>query len=606
TNDARAALPRFSEQDLRDLQEWNILTWVHPIAFEKNKELQAFLTKGRGWSEAEKRWLLDQQMELLRQIIPLHKQLSDRGQVELTTTPFYHPILPLLWDKKSARQAMPGCDLPRHLDPYPEDAAVHLERAVAFHERLFGSKPRGMWPSEGSVSQEIVAAIADVGVEWIATDEEILAQSTDGFVSRDPSGHLRHPEMLYRPWRVADGTKSLQMVFRDHGLSDLVGFHYQRSDPVRAADDLLGRLQGIGRAVEGHNAGRPALVPVILDGENCWEYYPDGGVKFLRRLYQQAAAQSDIRQVRVRDYLEAYPASDHIKKLFAGSWISHNFAIWIGHREDNAAWDCVHMAREHLKAAAASGDFPTGTLTDAWEELYIAEGSDWFWWYGDDHSSALDSLFDQLCRKHLQNVYTILGEPVPSILFQPITQSERRTIHTQPRGLSAVKVDGRRTYFEWIDAGRYESRSERGTMTLVSEGVIRELRFGFDSARLAVCVDTRDKARDTFLAGDEVRLRFASPEGVEVRVSGFGGDAGLTTKFLRNRRAVATTALEAAGDDILEIGIPFDVLQVQPEAPVHFFVEILRDGQSLERAPSEGSIELNVPTADFEQRMWQA
>ncbi|MBX3440732.1 MAG: hypothetical protein KF861_24795, partial [Planctomycetaceae bacterium] len=472
---ALVALRRFTEQDLRDLQIWNNLTWIHDIAFEKHAELREFRDKGRDWTEEDKRWLLDKQMTLLRQIIPLHKTLSDRGQVELTTTPFYHPILPLLWDKKSARQAMPGCNLPRHLDSYQEDAVVHLERAVAFHEQQFGTKPQGMWPSEGSVSQDIIAAIADVGIQWIASDEEILAHSTDGFVSRDPSGHLRRPEMLYRPWRISDGDSALQMIFRDHGLSDLIGFHYQRSDPVRAADDMLGRLQGIGRAVEGHNAGRPALVPVILDGENCWEYYPDGGVKFLRRLYQQAVAHPDIASVRVKDYLDQYPASDHIRKLFAGSWISHNFAIWIGHHEDNAAWDCVHMAREHLKAAEASGDFPEQAIADAWEELYIAEGSDWYWWYGDDHSSALDALFDQLCRKHLQNIYTILGEPVPSMLFQPITRSERRKIHTQPRGLLPVKVDGRRTYFEWIDSGRYEPRSERGTMTLVSEGVIQEL-----------------------------------------------------------------------------------------------------------------------------------
>ncbi len=606
TDDATAALPRFSEQDLRDLQVWNNLTWFHPIAFENNPELQQFLEKGSGWTEDEKRWLLDQQMDLLRQIIPLHKQLSDRGQVELTTTPFYHPILPLLWDKKSARQAMPGCDLPKHLDSYREDAVTQLERAVSFHEQHFGEKPKGLWPSEGSVSQDIIAAIADVGIEWIATDEEILAHSTDGFVSRDPSGHLRHPEMLYRPWQVADGDKSLQMIFRDHGLSDLIGFHYQRSDPLAAAEDMLGRLQGISRAVEGHSAGRPALVPIILDGENCWEYYPDGGVKFLRHFYQQAASRSDINPVRVRDTLREFPATDHIKKLFAGSWISHNFAIWIGHHEDNTAWDRVHMARERLKAAAASGDYSPETLSKAWEELYIAEGSDWYWWYGDDHSSALDGLFDQLCRKHLQNVYTVLGEPVPSVLFQPITQAERRLIHTQPRRLSVVRVDGRRTYFEWIDAGRYEPGSERGTMTLVSEGIIRELFFGFDHRRLFLRIDTHDKASDTFGPTDEVRVRFASPEGIELRISGFGGDDGLTAKFLRNKRKAGKAHVDAAVDDILEIGVAFESLRVVPSDPMHFFVEVLRDGKSLDRAPSEGSIEISVPTPDFEQLMWQA
>ncbi|MCA9077028.1 MAG: hypothetical protein KDA93_18520 [Planctomycetaceae bacterium] len=596
--DAQSALSRFTEQDFRDLQVWNNLTWFHPIAFEENKELRAFLNKGGQWSEDEKLWLLEQQLELLRQIIPLHKKLSDRGQVELTTTPFYHPILPLLWDKKSARQAMPGCDLPRHLDSYREDAIVHLERAVAFHEELFGEKPQGMWPSEGSVSQDIIAAIADVGIKWIATDEEILAHSTDGFVSRDPSGHLRHPEMLYRPWEAADGEKALQMIFRDHGLSDLIGFHYQRSEPVRAADDLLGRLEGIGRAVEGRNSGRPALVPVILDGENCWEYYPDGGVSFLRHFYEQAVSREDINPVRVRDHLEAYPATDHIKQLFAGSWISHNFAIWIGHHEDNAAWDCVHMTREHLKAAESRDDLAPKSLASAWEELYIAEGSDWYWWYGDDHSSDLDALFDQLCRKHLQNVYTILGDPVPSILFQPITQSERKLIHTQPRGFSNVKVDGRQTYFEWIDAGHYVPGSERGTMSLVSEGVIKDLFFGFNATHVYIRVDANALLTST----DEVHVRFASPEGIDIHITGLGGTP--QAQLLRKKRSLNSAGIEVAMDTILEVGVPFSALKLSPGDAMHFSIEITRNKNSLDRAPSEGSIELVVPALDFEQRLW--
>jgi alpha-amylase/alpha-mannosidase (GH57 family) len=604
TEHALTALPRFSRQDLRDLQVWSNLTWFHALAFERDPDLRQFLEKGRQWTEDEKLWLLDQQMNLLRQIIPLHKRLADRGQVELTTTPFYHPILPLLWDKKSARQAMPGCDLPKHLDSYNEDAIRQLELAVSFHEMHFGEKPAGMWPSEGSVSQDVIAALADVGIKWFATDEEILTHSTDGFVSRDPSGHLRHPEMLYRPWLVSDGNKSLQIVFRDHGLSDLIGFHYQRTDPVRAADDLLQRLRGIGRAVEGRNAGRPALVPIILDGENCWEYYADGGVTFLRRLYQKAVSSEGIAPVRMRDHLQQYPAADHIHKLFAGSWISHNFAIWIGHREDNAAWDCLSMAREHLKAAAARGDVPPETLSRAWEELYIAEGSDWFWWYGDDHSSALDALFDQLFRKHLQNVYTLLGDAVPAILFRPITQAERRMIHTQPRRFSYVKFDGRPTFFEWIDAGRYKPGSERGTMTLVSEGLITELYFGFDATRLFIRMDTREKAGILFSPEDEVRVGFATPEGLEVRVTGFGGE--LATRLVRNQRAVSKHSIDVAADEIIEMGIPFEDLKVSAGDALHFFVEIIRNKHSLDRAPSEGAIELDVPISSFEQLMWQA
>ncbi len=257
---AERAAKRFSKRDILDLQCWSNLVWMHPLAFELDKELAAFRAKGQHWTETEKLWLLDKQMELLREVIPLHRKLADRGQVELSTTPFYHPILPLLWDKRTARQAMPEVALPRHLEGAPESAVRQIADAVAYHEKVFGHKPRGMWPSEGSVAQALVGPIAAAGLEWIATDEEILSHSTSGWVSRDGQGFLRNPEMLYRPWRVEDKTKQLQIVFRDHAMSDQFGFHYQRMEPGQAVDDFIGKLEAIGRATSANAPHRPTLV----------------------------------------------------------------------------------------------------------------------------------------------------------------------------------------------------------------------------------------------------------------------------------------------------------------------------------------------------------
>src|SRR5258708_33535960 len=252
--------------------------------------------------------------------------------------------------------------------------------------------------------------------------------------------------MLYRHWSIEEPGQQLQIVFRDHGLSDLIGFHYQRSDPVRAAQDLLGRVEAIGRAVESNNAGRPALVPIILDGENCWEYYPDGGVEFLRTLYKSAAKHPVIPPARICDHLRENPASDRIGRLFAGSWISHNFAIWIGHHEDNTAWDLLHQTRQFLLQTQSLGKVSERALARAWEEIYIAEGSDWFWWFGDDHSSAQDDLFDQLFRKHLQNVYLLLGEQPPADLPRPISRRSRRALYTLPRAFLDVTLAARRPF----------------------------------------------------------------------------------------------------------------------------------------------------------------
>ncbi len=599
------ALGRFGERDLRDLQVWFNLTWIHPLVFEQDSELRGFLEKGQDWTESEKHWLLAKHLELLEQIIPLHRQLAESGQVELTTSPYYHPILPLLWDKRSAREAMPGCPLPRYVDPYEEDAVTQIRRGVEFHTQLFGAPPQGMWPSEGSVSHDIVQPLYDAGIRWIATDEEILSHSTDGFVARDSQGHVRHPEMLYRPWHVDCESGSLQIIFRDHGLSDLIGFEYQRQEPAAAARDMLARVASIGKAVESHTGGRPALVPVILDGENCWEYYADGGVTFLRELYRGAVAHPSIRPVRVSDHLTAHPATDRIARLFAGSWISHNFAIWIGHEEDRSAWDLLHETRAFLIEKESQGDLPQDALRRARRELEIAEGSDWFWWFGDDHSSSQDQLFDQLFRRHLENVYTLLGEPPPPKLLRPITQAEHRALHTQPRGLLDVHLDGRGTFFEWLNAGRFDAHSERGTMTRVTHGLISHLYFGFGPEHLFVRLDTDGPARARLATVDDVLIRFVEPSDVIVTVTGLDLPSPAVT-LRRGGRKGSKSPVTAALGDILEIACPLADLRLSPGDKVSFVVDLIAKRQSIERAPAEGEIALSVPSADYDARMWQA
>ncbi len=253
---AARASRRFTTHDVLDLQCLGNLTWFHPLAFEVDAELADFRAKGQHWTEDEKQWLLDKQLKMLAEVIPLHRELAKSGQVELTTTPFYHPILPLLVDKRLARQAMPQVELPRRLEGFPQDAAAQIARAVDYHTQVFGSPPRGMWPSEGSVAQAIVPLVAAAGIEWIASDEEILARSTEGWISRDAQGMVHNPEMLYRPWQLEEGPHKLAMIFRDHALSDHIGFHYQRYQAQQAVDDLVGKLESIQRARGG--AGQTA------------------------------------------------------------------------------------------------------------------------------------------------------------------------------------------------------------------------------------------------------------------------------------------------------------------------------------------------------------
>jgi alpha-amylase/alpha-mannosidase (GH57 family) len=601
-NTAAEALRRFGPRDLRDLQVWFNLAWVHPLAFERDGGLCELRDKGSQFDEDEKDWLLDKHLEILREVIPLHRRLEEEGQVELTTTPYFHPILPLLFDKKLAREAMPDVRLPRYAGGYSEDAAVHVRRAVEAHKRLFGRTPRGMWPAEGSVCQPMLPLLWEHGIRWIATDEEVLSASTQGLVSRDARGHVRNPEAMYRPYRVGEAGKELGIVFRDHALSDAIGFHYQRGDPEAAAEDFLGKLRGIGAAVEGD-----ALVPVILDGENCWEHYPDGGVRFLRALYERCARADDVRPVKVGDYLEDHPPRDVLPHLFAGSWINHNFAIWVGHDDDNTAWDALHRAREYLLGKMSNLKFEIPNLKSAiaraWEEIYIAEGSDWFWWYGDDHSSAQDALFDYLFRKHLQNVYLLLGDEPPAELARPINRRAARAIYTLPRSFLDVKIDGRRTFFEWVGAGRYTCQNERGTMAMATRGPLSELYFGFDVSRLFLRLDCEGPARAALAAFGAVRVGFLEPAGFEVRIDD-PGRPGATVRLLRAGRPAKAPGLEACIDQIAEVAVPFDALGVAVGGPIHFFVDVLEGEQSRDRAPREGTISLSRPSPDFERIMW--
>jgi alpha-amylase/alpha-mannosidase (GH57 family) len=613
-NSAKEALRRFGERDLRDLQVWFNLTWIHPLAFDDDDALRELRDKGRHFSEDDKAVVLARQLEILRQVIPLHRQLADSGQVELTTTPFYHPILPLLFDKKLAREALPDVKLPRYTGGYPEDAEVHVRRALEYHARTFGKAPAGLWPAEGSVCQSMLPLLARHGVRWLATDEEVLGASTQGFVGRDAQGHVRNPDRMYRPYKVCEGDAELAVLFRDHALSDLIGFHYQHSDPSAAADDFVRCLEGIDQATHG---SEPALVSVILDGENCWEHYPGGGVDFLRALYQRCTQSAFVQPTTVSGYLARYPPEDTLPRLFAGSWIGHNFAIWVGHEEDNTAWDALHRTREYLKgrsqgvgpvsrAGPGGGPAPRaerGLLERAWEEIYIAEGSDWFWWFGDDHSSPQDALFDYLFRKHLQNVYLLLGDDPPADLARPISRRGHRVQYTQPRGLLEVKVDGRFTFFEWLNAGHYACHNERGTMALAMHGPLRDVYFGFDLERLLIRVDCDSPAREALAQYEVLRLGFIEPAGYEVRLLNPGRPTQ-RVELAHQGPSAPVPGLEAAVGLIVEIALPFDHLGVPVDGPVQFFVELQQGGQSRDRAPRQGAIALARPSIDFERIMW--
>ncbi|HWP35206.1 MAG TPA: glycoside hydrolase family 57 protein, partial [Thermodesulfobacteriota bacterium] len=603
-----------SEQELRDLQVLFHLAWTDPLLRETDDLLRALVAKGRDYTEEDKRRLKERMRAVLAAIVPLYRRLADRGQIELTTSPYYHPILPLLCDTAAAREALPDIRLPAVRFAHPEDAAAQLARAVAFMRERFGRPPAGLWPSEGAVSEAILPLVAQAGFRWLATDEGILARSLGLAFGAGREGEEARLAALYRPYRLRrPGGVDLAIVFRDQVLSDLIGFVYARWDPVAAADDLVARLTALRTALAARGGEGPHLVTIALDGENAWEHYPDDGREFLARLYTRLSEEPGLRSVTVGEHLAAHPPERELPRLFAGSWINHNFRIWIGHEEDNAAWEALAAARQALVAAAEAPVAPLERLAEAWEALYAAEGSDWTWWYGDDHHSAQAPVFDALFRAHLSRVYTLIGRPVPADLTVPIKGRFRQeAAEAGPRAFIAPVIDGRISgYYEWYGAACFEPGRRGGAMH-AARGVVAALRYGFDPERLYVRIDPG--ATLDSLVGEAGRspasaaLGFAlvvtdpRPMAVEIRCRG----RGEATAWLQRADGTTQPLPAVAADDVVELAVPFAELGLRPEEPVRFRLVVRRGEAVVEEWPDTGTFRFDVPTEDFEARMWTA
>ena len=589
----------FSNTDMRDLQVWFNLTWFGYAARDKDRELQQLYLKKRDYSEDDKLLVLERQRQIIGSLLHQYKSAQESGQIEVSVSPFYHPILPLLCDSTVAREARPDMTLPGEGFKHPEDARHQVVSAVSYYERVFGRRPRGMWPSEGSVSDESVRIMAEAGIEWIATDEEILLNTIK---------RRRRSELIYAPYRLKLDGITMNMVFRDKGLSDLIGFSYSKSEPHVSAQNMAGHLRNI------HSALGPAsgehLVSIILDGENAWEYYPDGGRSFLSALYSILSQAREFEITTIGEHLERFPPKMNLKRVFSGSWINHDFGIWIGSREDNMGWDMLARTRKHLESQQEHRtDVPEDVWEKAWNEIYTAEGSDWFWWYGDIFNSDFDSEFDRLFRSHLMQVYRLLGENIPPYLMEPIVHAGATLPTDQPAGLLNPTLDGLVTHFyEWVAAGGFDVRKTGGAMN-ISETVISHIYWGFDlnnlffridtgaspfapevqEVNITVCIDNRKHYRTEIVLpssqGAKGRIRIQTSEG--------GDDWAEVANS--DRIGVQKT---------IEFALTFEELGLKSGDTLHFHVRVYKEQLEIERWPRNGYIELSVPDADYEASMW--
>jgi alpha-amylase/alpha-mannosidase (GH57 family) len=452
----------FQTQDLTDLQVLSQIGWFDEYFLAEN-DVAELIRKGRNYTLEDQRFVIARQFELLGRVLPVHAEAVKKGSIEISTSPFYHPILPLLCDTNMGAVSSPGLPLPQNQFRHPEDAREQLQRGLDLHQKVFGVRPQGVWPSEGSVSEETLAIAHRLGVQWMATDEGVLGRSLNLNLSRDGAGYLNADlaQKLYTVYRYENAGTEMNLIFRDHTLSDLIGFVYSGMPPQDAANNLIQKIKESAQSVIAK--GQDAVVPIILDGENAWEYYPNSGREFLRRFYDALQNDPGIEAVTVSEAVARHKTPGHLKSLVPGSWINANFNVWIGAPEDNKAWDYLYHARNFYEQAA-----PGATETQrqlAYEELLIAEGSDLNWWYGPEHHSANDRDFDELYRKHLSNVYQALGGAPPDYLAQPIIAGVARPLFTPQSAYIHPRITGDMVrYFEWMGAAIYTADGRSGAM----------------------------------------------------------------------------------------------------------------------------------------------
>jgi len=555
----------FSDDEILTCQIAYLLAWFGTL--QKDDTIKKIEENLNTAGEDEKRYLLQKQLQILNSIVPEYKKAFKNNEICITTTPFYHPILPLLIDSDIAKVSNPNIKLPERFS-YKDDARWHIKTAKQYMERVFETTIEGMWPSEGSVSDETLCLIAECGFKFAATDEQILKNS--GFNN------------IYMPYLYERDNCTLHMFFRDHTLSDKIGFVYSRLHYKDAVADFVNSV----KAIESQNEPK-SIVSVILDGENAWEYYDNNGYDFLNHLYDTLQKDPNIELITPNEYLELFNAKElKFSKIWPGSWIGANFNIWIGEDEDNKAWDLLNKARRELSSNKASI-----------QELYKAQGSDWNWWYGSDHSSTDDYLFDNLFRSILIKSYLLAKRPVPQELYMPIKKNLSMLETQEPTSFINPKIDGIvSSYFEW--SGAAEVVDLESAMS-VSDRVIKKLFYGFNEDFIFLRVDFN---KHSIL--DKYKICIEIFDNIKTHIV-ISKDTSYIQKFDRNAKVVFhDNFTDYALNKILELKISKDVLGVHEKEKVYMHISIEQADMLIERFPIHKDILIEIPSKNFEFENW--
>ena len=583
---------RFSDQNLLDLQCWFNLTWFGFKAIERKPGISELIKKAKNFTEEDKKFILDTQIEILREIPGIYQRLQEEGRIEISMSPYNHPILPVLINTETALRAMPNATVPSGIG-YPEDAESQIKNGIELYKSNFGRNPQGMWPSEGSVSPEALELIRKNGIWWIATDEEILDQTVGGIKAR---------EELLKPYLYSTRSGEMNIFFRDKNISNLISFTYHRQPNENSVANFEEHLLRIRESTTLEN---PSLA-IILDGENPWEYYHDKGAGFLRGVYKLLSENPKLKAKTFSEIAQSSPEKGKLKTIHSGSWINHNFDVWIGKPSTNKAWELIKRTRDVFTSTIGSKNLSEEAVREAWRELYIAEGSDWFWWFSDYFFSDNAEEFDRLFRTHLMKIYSLIELGIPWQLQVPVAQFRSATPPTKPKGLICPVLDGKVTnFYEWSNAGVYEIQ-KMGSFMFEGKKYLNSIHYGFDLENFYIRIDP-----------------IHGKNGNGMNKMDFNIDI-VTSKYFRisfplDSEVKSFTLLESADrlnyvpsgqfntisiKNIVELSIPFNTLEAIQKDTVRFSISVRSNALELSRYPRNDYLTFEVPTQDFEQIMW--
>ncbi len=453
-NKSEISIDDFSNQEYEDIMFLFNYVWFDPIWKNVYPVLKDFEKKGKNYNLKDRQELINLNRTIIKQIIPTFKKYQDEGRIEILTSPYNHPILPLLINPNDlkipgTKAPMPDCKIALTVD-----AKEQVKLAVNRITELFGKTPQGFWPSEHCISQKTLDVLANLGIKWVITDESILSNSVKKEFVRDFRGCYEDPYdvcslYLYRTKR----DKEINILFRDSVIPNLINFEYSHHDSTLCANDLFDKIKTIYDKLK-NSPDKKHIFTIAMDGENCWDSYPNDGATFLERLYSLINEDKSLKTVLISDYVNANKKTEKLlKKISSGSWVNQEFQLWFMEPTKNLAWKYLVQTSNDLKTAEKSGRLTKEQVKAAKSELYIAEGSDWFWWYGEPNNSGQDHIFDFLFREHLKNVYNILEKPIPSYLEMPLISYIGRPLRNPKREITP-NINGMvKDNDEWLSAG---------------------------------------------------------------------------------------------------------------------------------------------------------